>query len=837
MSRFNQLIAILLASVLILPPAPLDAKNRKGDKLRNEARTEEVKGNYDHAVELAEQAMATDPSDPSYVLLVRRLRYEAGAAHVRNGQKIRASGQLEQALAEFEKAYGLDPASDIAAQEIKRTKEMIERQKNGGIMPPPVVTAEDRRTLTPAELARKEQQVRTDSLLPVPQLRPLNSDVIDIRMNNQRPRVMFETVGKLAGISVLFDPSYNQDQTLSSVSIDLSHTTLEEALNQLSIVTKSFWKPLSPNTIFVAIDTQPKRLDYTEQEVKVFYLSNVTSPQEMQEILTVIRTVVDVQKVFNYTAQNALIVRADADTMALVEKLISDLDKPRPEVVVDVMVMEVSSSYMRNLSASFAPTGITTNAVFAPGGVASSTSTTGTTTTGTTSTTGTTTTGTTGTTTGTTATSALQLNQLGHISSADYSLTNLPGAQFEAVLNDSATRVLQSPQIRAVDNQKASLKIGTKVPTASGSFQPGVAGVGVSPLVNTQFTYLDVGVNLEILPRVHQNNEVSLHVDLDVSQVNNYQNLGGINIPEIGQNHAVADIRLNDGEVNLIGGIIQDTNSRATTGIPGLASIPVIGRLFSAENLDKEKNELVIAIVPHVVRGIDITEADLKGVMSGSSRQIRVEYAPHRAAAPGDQPPAQSSAQPQANAAGMAGVVAAGPPATAPPITAPLTTPVVTAPPAAAPLAVPAAPGGPARISFLPGNVDTQLSQTVNVTIYAENVTNLASAAAHLQYDPKILHINNVVAADLIQKNSAPLQPSKNILNDAGQADLTISRTPKDGAASGSGGLFTIVFQAVGRGNTSVTVTGLALNAPDGNGSSGPRIAANVPAALNVNVR
>jgi general secretion pathway protein D len=355
--------------------------------------------------------------------------------------------------------------------------------------------------------------------------------------------------------------------------------------------------------------------------------------------------------------------------------------------------------------------------------------------------------------------------------------------------------------------------------------------------VNTQFTYLDVGVNLEILPRVHQNNEVSLHVDLDVSQVNNYQNLGGINIPEIGQNHAVADIRLNDGEVNLIGGIIQDTNSRATTGIPGLASIPVIGRLFSAENLDKEKNELVIAIVPHVVRGIDITEADLKGVMSGSSRQIRVEYAPHRAAAPGDQPPAQSSAQPPANAAGMAGVVAAGPPATAPPITAPLTTPVVTAPPAAAPLAVPAAPGGPARISFLPGNVDTQLSQTVNVTIYAENVTNLASAAAHLQYDPKILHINNVVAADLIQKNSAPLQPSKNILNDAGQADLTISRTPKDGAASGSGGLFTIVFQAVGRGNTSVTVTGLALNAPDGNGSSGPRIAANVPAALNVNVR
>jgi hypothetical protein len=150
---------------------------------------------------------------------------------------------------------------------------------------------------------------------------------------------------------------------------------------------------------------------------------------------------------------------------------------------------------------------------------------------------------------------------------------------------------------------------------------------------------------------------------------------------------------------------------------------------------------------------------------------------------------------------------------------------------------LPATPGGPARISFLPGNVDTQLSQTVNVTIYAENVTNLASAGAHLQYDPKILHINDVVAADLIQKNSSPLQPSKNILNDAGQADLTISRAPKDGGASGSGGLFTIIFQAVGRGNTSVTVMGLTLNAADGNGGPGPRIASNIPAALNVHVR
>jgi general secretion pathway protein D len=548
-------------------------KTRKGDKLRNEARNEELKGNFDHALELAEQAMTTDPSDPSYVLEVRRVRFEAGAAHVKAGQKLRSDGKLDEALAEFQKALGIDPSSDISEQEIRRTKEMIDRNKNGGKPSASNISPEEMKTLTPSELARKEQQQRIDSLLPVPELHPMNN-MDPLKMQNQKPRVLFETVCKLAGVNVLFDPEYTQQQTITQVSVDLNSTSLEQDLDQLSVVTKSFWKPLSSNTIFVTVDNPTKRREYAEQVVKVFYLSNVTGPQEMQEILTVLRTVVDVQKVFNYTAQNALIVRAEADTMALVEKLISDLDKPRGECIIDVMVMEVSSSYMRTLSTGgIGATGLNTSAVFAPRpgittpGIQSSSSS-STSTTGTTTTTGSTTTGgtTTGTTTGTTGSSSVTtvpFSALGHISSADYSLTSLPGAQFEAILNDSSTRVLQSPQIRATDNVKASIKIGEKVPTASGSFQPGVAGVGVSPLVNTQFTYLDVGVNVDILPRIHENGDVSAHMELDVSQVDNYQNLGGISEPVIGQNKATADVTLKDGVVNLIGGIIQDTNSKA----------------------------------------------------------------------------------------------------------------------------------------------------------------------------------------------------------------------------------------------------------------------------------
>jgi len=385
------------------------------------------------------------------------------------------------------------------------------------------------------------------------------------------------------------------------------------------------------------------------------------------------------------------------------------------------------------------------------------------------------------------------------------------------VLNDSKTTVLQSPQIRAVDNQKATLKIGEKVPTASGSFQPGVAGVGVSPLVNTQFTYLDVGVNMEVLPRVHENNEVSLHIDLDISQVDSYQNLGGISEPEIGQNKETADVRLREGEVNLIGGIIQRTDTKSKTGIPGLANIPLLGRLFSGENLENDRNELVIALIPHIVRGPDITESNLKSVAAGNATQIKVGYA-----APKLEPPAV----PVAGAATLPNGALAGPPATAPAFAGPAATapvnavPLNTGPPATAPVNVngvgPA--GGSARISFAPATTAAQLNSTVTVTLAGENISNLTSVAAQLRYDPRILRINNIVAGDLPQKGLAPgaaLEPSKNILNDTGQADMSINRGAA-GGVSGAGGLFTVVFQAVGRGDTTVAVSAVSLNGPNG---------------------
>src|SRR5208282_5989280 len=191
----------------------------------------------------------------------------------------------------------------------------------------------------------------------------------------------------------------------------------------------------------------------------------------------------------------------------------------------------------------------------------------------------------------------LNLNQLANLNATDFTIT-IPQATATALFSDTSTKLIQKPQIRAVDGQKASLKIGDRVPVATGSFQPGIGGVGINPLVNTQFQYLDVGVNIEITPHVHAGREVTLKITMDVSAVTGQSNIGGISQPIIGQRKIEHEIRLKDGEASLLGGIMEDQQTRQLSGIPGLAQIPILKYLFGQTTQDHSENEIVFAIVP-----------------------------------------------------------------------------------------------------------------------------------------------------------------------------------------------------------------------------------------------
>src|SRR5882672_4181536 len=647
---------VVIVALLAPLPAPLEARTKKGDRLLQAGRAAEVRKQYDVALDLFEQALSEDPGDAGYQLAMRRARFQAGQAHVERGLKLRSDRKTAEALAEFEKAYAIDPSSTIADQELRRTRLMLEREKKQALSPEGV--KQDEVGLTPAELSRKDTQDRLDRITTVPELK--SSAVIPpLKMNNQPMKVLFETVAKLAGLNVVFDPDIPSGG--KNLSVEFNGSTVEEAFDYLATVTKSFWKPLSANAIFVTQDNTTKRRDYEEMVVKVFYLKNVSTAQELQEIATDVRSICDIRRLFTYNGQMALIVRAEADRVALAEKVIADLDKPKPEVVIDVLVLEHNYNKTRDLAFGL------TDGLNSPITYNGTTTTTPSTTSG-------------STTPATTATSAIALNRLSHLSTGQYSII-LPNAQLQATLKNTNTRVLQSPQVRAVDNQKAILKIGNRVPTASGSFQPGIGGVGINPLVNTQFQFLDVGVNVEILPKIHGTDEVSLHVDMDISNVTDHVDLGGISQPVIGQRKVTFDVRIREGEVNILGGLMQAQQSKTTTGWPILSSIPVLGKLFSRESTDNSVSELLFVLIPHIVRAPEITETNMRGVASGSDTVVRLNYGRRPGAATATPAPA-----------------APAPAATTPPATTPPAAPPgVPAPPAAQ-----TQPGAPVSVSFAP---------------------------------------------------------------------------------------------------------------------------------------
>ncbi len=828
----------LLATALA---GTLGARTRKGDKLLAESREAELRKDWDKAISFAEQALSEDPAEIAYQLTASRLRFYAAQYHLEQGLKLRDQGKPDEAIVEFQKAYGINPASTMAQDEIERTKRMIEEAKQK----PPLKPGE--RPLTPGEQEKQREEKQFEAMQPLPELRPLNPEPIYLKMNNQPPKVLFETVGKYAGINVLFDPDYTSGGTQKPQSIELNNTTLNDALDSLALITKSFWKPISANTIFVTQDNPTTRRNFEDWVVKVVYLNNVQTTQELQEMIQVVRSVVDLQKAFQYPAQNAIVIHGEADKVALAEKIIADLDKPRSEVLVDVLVMTTSRNKELDLAAAVAPNGINSSINFTPRANISVPNNAGTST-STTSTTGTTTT------TGTTSTNTtIPLSNIGVISTRDFSLT-LPGGLLNALLTDATTRVLQRPQVRAVDRQKVEMKIGEKVPYATGSFQPGIGGVGINPLVNTQFTFLDTGVNISIVPFIHNAEEVSLHVEVDISNVTGSVPLGGINEPEVAQTKITNDVRLRQGEVNLMGGLMQVEYDKNVSGVPGLMSLPLVGHLFQSQTNTTTESELVIVLIPHIIRAVDINDVNLKPIGAGTSAYVKVNYAPPTPPPPVAQPQGQAQngsgpgAQPAAAAAPAPNVTVvqqvapaavqnvAAPPQAAPAAASPLPggvspgsmviprIPGITAPPATAPpmMAPPAPPpksaaqpiqqaAGKTSVKFAPAEATAQVNGTVTVNLMVDNASDLASTPMQIRFDPKILRLNDVTRGDLLAGDGKQVTFSKNILNDTGEATVNVSRFPATGGVTGSGSIVTLVFQAVARGDTVVTVPNLTL--------------------------
>jgi general secretion pathway protein D len=533
----------------------------------------EAENNYDAAYEAYKQAHQLKAKDPKYQAAWARVRFYAAQQHVQAGQLLRNGAKYAEALAEFQRAAEIDHSSFIAQQEVRRTTDMLRKQS-------------ERAEGVPAKPQSPLLKMAEEAEGPV-ELKALSTTPVNLRMSETADKI-YKVLGKLAGINVLFDSEYKAPK----VSIELNDVTPREALDMLALQSKTFWQPVSPNTIFVAGDTAGKRKELQGNVMKTFYLKNVASTAELQEAANTVKGILDVTRMQLIPNQSAVVLRGTTAQMVLAEKLFSDIDKPKPEVVIDIAVMQVNRSRLRTLGTN-PPTSASVTLV--PGGSGSSSS------------------------------GGFTLNSLRDLTANNFAV-GIPGATFSFLMSDSNTKLIQNPEIRALDNQKATLKIGDRVPIATGSFAG--TGSGVSPLVNTQFQYLDVGVNIDITPHVHSENEVTLKMVLEISSVTGQQNLGGVSQPIIGQRRIEHETRLLDGEVNLVGGILEETESTSLSGYPWLAKLPILKYLFGQEEKDVRENEIVFAITPHIVRAQDVTEQNLRmvDVGTGSAVEVRHKY-------------------------------------------------------------------------------------------------------------------------------------------------------------------------------------------------------------------
>lgn len=725
--------------LLLVAAVSLPAFADKAKSLYNQGKEAEARQDYVQAYEDYRQAYNLKPSDLYYRTAFERLRFLAAATKVHQGQLLRQAGQLQVALKMFEQAAAIDPSSFIATQEIKRTQDMIQQaQAAGKEVPPPAPQG---------PLGKMLQEAGG----PV-ELAPISNTPITLKMTEDS-KVAYDTVGKLAGINVLFDPDY----TSRRIHIELNGVTLQQALEIVALESKTFWRPVTSNTIFVAADNPAKRKELEQSVIKTFYLSNLSAPTELQDVVNAMRTILEVSRIQQLPSQNAIVVRGTPDQVALAQKLIGDIDKAKPEVVVDIAVMQVNREKVRTLGIN-PPTSATVS--LQPNLNTSNSSGNGT---GTGAGTGT------GTGTGT---GSISLNALGNLNATDFQV-NISSATATALYSDNDSRILQQPEIRAVDGQKASLKIGERVPVATGSFQPGIGGVGINPLVNTQFQYLDVGVNIDITPHVHSDGSVTLKVMMDVSNVAGNTNIGGIQQPIIGQRKIEHEIRLKEGEVNMLGGMFEHDDVRSLTGYPWLAQIPILRYLFGQSNVDRKNSEIVFVLTPHLVRGQFITPMNDRVIDVGTANSIDLRQASETL------PAAPAQAAP------------AGPtPAAAP----------------AQPPAPPSNPQGAATLSFDPVNVTQSPGKTFAVNVVLSQVQNLYSVPLQITYNPNMLEVVNVSDGNLLSRDGQPVALVHRDDPSTGTLQVTATRPPNSGGVSGSGQVFTITFLAKGSGTSTLNI-------------------------------
>jgi general secretion pathway protein D len=524
--------------------------------------------NWDAAVYHYLQALAEDPENIEYKMQLAFARQKAAQKHFDNGIMLRKLGRLLAARNELQMAVQLDPANQYAEQILE---DVIEEMQI-------LSTPEGAR-----ELERMKREASEAKVKP-PVLDPTSKEPITLNFPRPKPvKEIYNAIGKAYGFNVLFDPKLKDDK----LSIELRDLTAEQALEMVMQGAGHFYKVLDTNSIIIAEDTPQNRREYEDLVIKTFFLSNA----DVKEIDKLLRSLIEARRLSTNEQLNAITLRDTADKVAIAEKLIRINDKAKAEVLIDVEILIMATTKNSNIGTAlstysfnlgFNPETINTNPDSPEGSIG--------------------------------------LGDLSNLTRGNWFI-NVPSVLINLAKSSGQAEVIAQPQLRISEGEKASLLIGDQVPIPVTSFNTSNT-IGGSVVPITAFQYRDVGITIEVEPRVHHNREITLDLKVEISNVGETVKVGDTEAITIGTRTISSVIRLQSGESSLLAGLIRRDTTKGVTKTPLLGDIPFLGRIFRNETVTDKNTDLVLTLTPQIIRFPDIEEEDLAPVWVGTESRI-----------------------------------------------------------------------------------------------------------------------------------------------------------------------------------------------------------------------
>jgi len=751
-------------------------------------------GDWDAAVEHYRRAVQESPDRSDYRIALERAMLNASHLHLNQAQLFEARGELEAALREYRRASDFDPPNRQLAAKVteieRRIRDQYEAQPRNNI----------------AQLREQARQAGPPPLIKLTEVLP------GIRFENTSIRDILNTIASATGINVTYDRDY-QDR---AYTVQLNGVTLEQALTQILSANQLFYKVINDRTIMVIADNPQKRANYEEQVIRTFYVSHADATELAQMINTIIRVpAMAVQPMIapNKTS-NTITIRATTAVASIIEKMIESNDKPRAEIVIDVQILEINRGRAQMFGVDLSNYSI--GAVFSPetdprgnGAVA------------------------------TFAPPPFNANTITRgISSYDFYLA-VPSAIVHFLESDTETKLIAKPQLRGAEGQKITLNLGDQIPIPSTVFTPlATGGANTNPL--TSFTYKDVGINVEMTPRVTVEGDVILDILVENSTRANDVNIAGQNLPSFGSRRVTTRLRLRDGESNLLAGLLREDERKALRGLPGLVRLPILNKLFASNDNEVRTTDIVMLLTPRIVRTQEITASDISPIFIGTQQNLGLGGPPPLIAPqPEPAPPAGPAVVPQPGTAPPGGGVSIAPPGSGP---IPGTTSVPAAPSPAPPNAATpqgAAAGAPppapaattppvnppiasagAQIVVTPPGTDFRVGGgPYTVAVSATNASRLSGLSLTITFNPAALRVRAVQEGSFMRAGGAQAAFTQQVDAASGRIDIVILRTADATGVAGTGLLAAVLFDAVGGGAANLAITGTAT-APGGTPAS-----------------